>query len=147
MAEKVRILAARPHRLLAPLIEELGRLNRQEKSVVLLVPEQASHETERRLCAAGGSGTSLYAEVLSFTRLASRVKDSTSAYRLAVSPPAAHSRRSVSWLMSSGTIRMRFPFLPAMSAAMRFITSSRLAVQSVPSKRCSIRPPPSLFCP
>ena len=40
MAEKVRILTARPHRLLAPLIEELGRLNRQEKSVVLLVPEQ-----------------------------------------------------------------------------------------------------------
>ena len=45
MAEKVRILTARPHRLLAPLIEELGRLNRQEKSVVLLVPEQLTLQT------------------------------------------------------------------------------------------------------
>ena len=40
---------------------------------VLLVPEQASHEMERRLCARGGDGASLYAEVLSFTRLAGRV--------------------------------------------------------------------------
>ena len=51
MAEKVRILAARPHRLLAPLIEELGRLNRQEKSVVLLVPEQLTLQTEREIFA------------------------------------------------------------------------------------------------
>lgn len=40
---------------------------------VLLVPEQASHEMERRLCRQGGNGTSLYAEVLSFTRLSNRV--------------------------------------------------------------------------
>lgn len=39
----------------------------------LIVPEQASHEAERALCAAGGDGVSAYAEVLSFTRLASRV--------------------------------------------------------------------------
>lgn len=39
----------------------------------LLVPEQASHEAERALCAAGGDGVCLRAEVLSFTRLASRV--------------------------------------------------------------------------
>jgi len=40
---------------------------------ILLVPEQNSHEAERRLCAAGGDSASLFAEVLSFTRLASRV--------------------------------------------------------------------------
>ena len=40
---------------------------------LLIVPEQASHETERRLCAVGGNQVSLYAEVLSFTRLGSRV--------------------------------------------------------------------------
>ena len=40
---------------------------------ILIVPEQHSHDAERALCAAGGSRVSLYAEVLSFTRLASRV--------------------------------------------------------------------------
>ncbi len=40
---------------------------------LLLVPEQASHELERALCAAGGDGICLRAEVLSFSRLASRV--------------------------------------------------------------------------
>ena len=40
---------------------------------LLIVPEQHSHDMERRLCAQGGSAVSLHAEVLSFTRLASRV--------------------------------------------------------------------------
>ena len=38
-----------------------------------LSPEQHSHDMERRLCAEGGNSVSLYAEVLSLTRLASRV--------------------------------------------------------------------------
>jgi hypothetical protein len=44
-----------------------------ERPQVLIVPEQRSHETERALCAAGGPGVSLYAEVLSFSRLAGRI--------------------------------------------------------------------------
>ena len=40
---------------------------------LLIVPEQHSHDTERRLCAAAGPEVSLYGEVLSFTRLANRV--------------------------------------------------------------------------
>ena len=40
---------------------------------ILMVPELISHETERRLCAYAGDTASRYAEVLSFTRLASRV--------------------------------------------------------------------------
>ena len=39
----------------------------------LIVPEQASHDAERALCHAGGDEVSTWAEVLSFTRLASRV--------------------------------------------------------------------------
>ncbi len=39
---------------------------------ILIVPEQFSHETERALCAAGGDSICRYAEVLSFSRLASR---------------------------------------------------------------------------
>lgn len=40
---------------------------------ILIVPEQYSHETERALCARGGNTISRYAEVLSFTRLCTRV--------------------------------------------------------------------------
>ena len=40
---------------------------------ILIVPEQHSHSMERQLCAIGGSRVSLFAEVLSFTRLANRV--------------------------------------------------------------------------
>lgn len=53
----------------------LSRLTRREPGGkrYLIVPEQASHEAERALCAAGGDGVSIRAEVLSFTRLAGRV--------------------------------------------------------------------------
>ena len=40
---------------------------------MLVVPEQHSHDMERRLCAIGGNRVSRYAEVLSFTRMAGRV--------------------------------------------------------------------------
>lgn len=60
--------------------EILLRISRdvQEKKVgrILLVPELISHDMERRLCAWAGDTASRYAEVLSFTRLASRVADS-----------------------------------------------------------------------
>lgn len=45
----------------------------ESRPQILLVPEQASHETERRLCEIGGNRVSLFAEVLSFTRLSNRV--------------------------------------------------------------------------
>ncbi|BFK86591.1 helicase-exonuclease AddAB subunit AddB [Pseudoflavonifractor gallinarum] len=44
-----------------------------ERPQILIVPEQHSHDSERRLCAAAGNQVSRYAEVLSFTRLAGRV--------------------------------------------------------------------------
>ena len=40
---------------------------------ILIVPEQYSFEAERALCRRGGDTISRFAEVLSFTRLASRV--------------------------------------------------------------------------
>ncbi len=42
---------------------------------ILLVPEQFSHEMERRLCLQGRDTISRYAEVLSFSRLADRVAE------------------------------------------------------------------------
>lgn len=43
---------------------------------ILIVPELISYETERMLCECAGNTASRYAQVLSFTRLASRVADS-----------------------------------------------------------------------
>ena len=45
----------------------------ERRPQLLIVPEQHSHDMERRLCAVAGNAVSLHAEVLSFTRLASRV--------------------------------------------------------------------------
>ena len=45
----------------------------ERRPQLLIVPEQHSHDAERRLCAVAGNRVSLHAEVLSFTRLASRV--------------------------------------------------------------------------
>lgn len=42
---------------------------------IVMVPEFISHDTERQLCACAGSSASRYAEVLSFSRLATRVSD------------------------------------------------------------------------
>ena len=47
----------------------------QKGGRILMVPEMISHDTERRLCAVAGDSASRFAEVLSFTRLASRVAD------------------------------------------------------------------------
>ncbi|MEG2456051.1 MAG: ATP-dependent nuclease subunit B, partial [Oscillospiraceae bacterium] len=44
-----------------------------QRRQLLIVPEQFSHEAERRLCAVGGNGISRHGEVLSFTRLYNRV--------------------------------------------------------------------------
>ncbi len=46
---------------------------RHRGGMILLVPEQYSHEAERELCAAAGDGLSACAEVLSFTGLARKV--------------------------------------------------------------------------
>lgn len=48
----------------------------QRSGRILMVPELISHDAERRLCAVAGDRASRYAQVLTFTRLASRVCDS-----------------------------------------------------------------------
>ena len=55
------------------LLERMGRSPARRR--LLIVPEQYSHETERTMCAALGSGASMECEVLSFTRLAGRLTD------------------------------------------------------------------------
>ncbi len=60
--------AGKSARLLERMAERAGT-----RRQVLIVPEQYSHRAERALCAAGGNLLSLHGEVLTFTRLASRV--------------------------------------------------------------------------
>lgn len=43
------------------------------ENLILIVPEQFSHEAERRLCEVGGDSISRFAEVLSLSRLSDRV--------------------------------------------------------------------------
>jgi len=58
------------------ILRRIGEDVHQRKgNRILMVPELISHEMERSLCAAAGDTASRYAEVLSFTRLASRVAD------------------------------------------------------------------------
>ena len=52
-------------------------VSNQQGQQILIVPEQYSHEAERELCRFCGNSTSLYGEVLSFTRLSSRVAQET----------------------------------------------------------------------
>jgi len=58
------------------ILRRIGEdVRRRKGNRILMVPELISHEMERSLCAAAGDTASRYAEVLSFTRLASRVAD------------------------------------------------------------------------
>ena len=60
------------------ILRRISRDVKEEKGGrILMVPELISHEMERRLCAAAGDTASRFAEVLSFTRLARRVKEVT----------------------------------------------------------------------
>lgn len=60
----------------AGIMEEIASLAASgEAGMVLLVPEQYSHEAETELLRRCGDSLSLHAEVLSFTRLCSRVED------------------------------------------------------------------------
>jgi ATP-dependent helicase/nuclease subunit B len=59
------------------LSEIKARVEAKTPGLVLLTPEQYSHRLERQLAAVCGPSVSLYAEVLSFTRLYSRVATQT----------------------------------------------------------------------
>ena len=48
-----------------------------ETGLLLIVPEQYSHDAERQLCVVCGDGLSMYGETLSFTRLCGRVFSET----------------------------------------------------------------------
>lgn len=57
----------------ALVMDRIRKLGEKGTQSILIVPEQYSHDAERQLCENCGDGVSLYAEVLSFSRLSNRV--------------------------------------------------------------------------
>ena len=69
----LKLVMGRAHRGKSKYLLEQLCVSAPLRSQLLIVPEQHSHNSERSLAALGGPGLSLHAEVLSFTRLCSRV--------------------------------------------------------------------------
>ena len=69
----LKLVMGRSHRGKSKYLLEQLCANAPLRRQLLIVPEQHSHNSERSLAALGGAELSLHAEVLSFTRLCSRV--------------------------------------------------------------------------
>ena len=100
---------------------------------ILMVPELISHETERRLCAAGGDTASRYAEVLSFTRLARRVADSMGS---AAEECLDNGGRVVAMAAAAKNLASRLKAYAAVETKPEFLTGLIDAVDEF--KRCCI---------
>lgn len=59
------------------MMQKVGKIAEKQQKSIIIVPEQYSHEAERQLCALCGNSIGLYAEVLSFSRICSRVFSET----------------------------------------------------------------------
>ncbi len=102
---------------------------------ILMVPELISHDMERRLCAAAGDTASRYAEVLSFTRLASRVADSIGC---SLEPCLDQGGRVVTMASASRQLHSRLKAYASVETKPEFLTELVEAVDEF--KRCCISP-------
>ncbi|MDD3411303.1 MAG: PD-(D/E)XK nuclease family protein [Eubacteriales bacterium] len=73
----IQVLTGRAHRLLAPVIERIGALHRQDKPCILLVPEQFTLQAERELMDRLKLDGFFTIDVLSPSRLSRRVLERT----------------------------------------------------------------------
>ena len=69
------ITSEREHELKSAVLSDICKKIGHDgaKRIFLLVPETLSHEAERALCLAAGNSVNLYAEVITFRRLANRI--------------------------------------------------------------------------
>ncbi|MFH1880765.1 MAG: hypothetical protein ABIK64_08225, partial [Bacillota bacterium] len=103
----VRVLAARPHRLLHPLIQEIGRLRQDGKPCILLVPEQFTLQAERELLDRLSLKGMFSVEVISPTRLKYRVLEAVGTdERVPLS--AAGQQMAVSYALETCAERLKF---------------------------------------
>ena len=119
--------------------EILGQVARnvddRQAGTVLLVPEQISHETERRLCARAGDRASRYAEVLSFTRLCSRVFAQTGGGARQVLDKGG---RIIAMAAAAEQVRPRLKTFAALAARPEFL--SRMVSMVDEFKSCGVGP-------
>ncbi len=111
------------------------RVENRQTGTVLLVPEQISHETERRLCAGAGDAASRYAEVLSFTRLCSRVFAQTGGGARQVLDKGG---RIIAMAAAAEQVRPRLKTFAALAARPEFLT--RMVSMVDEFKSCGVGP-------
>lgn len=102
---------------------------------ILMVPELISHDAERRLSAAAGDTCSRFAEVLSFTRLASRVSESIGH---AAMECLDNGGRVVAMAAAVRQLHSRLKAYASLETRPEFLTGLVDAVDEF--KRCNIRP-------
>ena len=102
---------------------------------ILMVPELISHDMERRLSTAAGDTASLYAEVVSFTRLARRVADSVPC---ALEPCLDNGGRVVAMASASRQLHSKLKAYAAVETKSEFLSELLDAVDEF--KRCCISP-------
>ena len=96
----------------------------RNSGVIVMVPELISHDMERRLCACAGDTASRYAEILPFSRLASRISESAGHAALAcmdnggrIVAMAAATRQLHSKLKAYASLETRPEFLAGLVEA------------------------------
>lgn len=102
---------------------------------IVMVPELISHDMERRLCAKAGDTASLYAEVLSFTRLARRVLESMGSGRMECMDEGG---RVVAMAAATHQLHSQLKAYAAVETRPEFLTELVDAVDEF--KRCCIAP-------
>lgn len=107
----------------------------QQGGRILMVPELISHDTERRLCAAAGDTASRFAEVLSFSRLVSRVSDYTGE---SCGACLDNGGRVVAMAAAARLLHSRLKAYAAVETKPEFLTELVDAVDEF--KRCCITP-------
>lgn len=107
----------------------------EKSGIILMVPELVSHQTERDMLEIAGDKTCLFAEVLSFSRLASRVADEKG---VQVAPCMDNGGRIVAMASATRQLHSRLKAYAAVQTKPEFLVSLLEIVDEF--KRCCIQP-------
>ncbi|HPJ02571.1 MAG TPA: PD-(D/E)XK nuclease family protein [Candidatus Limiplasma sp.] len=103
----IRVLTARPHRLLPKIVQTIGELHSEGKECLLLVPEQFTLQAEREILTRLKLPGLFYVEVMSPTRLRHRVTEAVGTdERVPLS--AAGQQMAVSFALEQCRDRLKF---------------------------------------
>ena len=132
----VRVVTARPHRLLRPLIRRIGELHREGKPCILFVPEQFTLQAERELLEQLNLKGLFSIEVVSPTRLKHRVTASAGTDERAPISPAGQ-QMAVSFALEACAEQLSL--LPRVGIAPRICTETGGADRRYETRRPTSR--------